>query len=63
MRIGAEWLLEKYGTPLDVAEALIRGRLDSSEQEFVSDLVSKVILDAARVRVELGLAKGEGGGT
>ncbi len=52
MRIGATWLLEKYGHPLGVAKALLLNKLDSSEQEFVNDIVTKVILEAAKTQIE-----------
>lgn len=58
MRIGAGQLLQEYGgTPLSVAEALIEGRIDSYYHEFVGDVVSKTILEAARIRIELKMSE------
>jgi hypothetical protein len=51
-RIGSENLLKKHGSPLAIAEALIKGELDSYEQMFVSDVVDKILLEAARIRLE-----------
>jgi hypothetical protein len=65
MRIGADELLRKYKNPLKIAEALLLGKLDSSEQEYVDDLVSKIILEAAKFRIahkksrQIGSAKKE----
>ncbi|HAU08040.1 MAG: hypothetical protein UW46_C0003G0037 [Candidatus Yanofskybacteria bacterium GW2011_GWF1_44_227] len=56
MIIGAADLLEKFGSPLAVAEALILGQLTSYEQDYVSELVGKIIMDAAKFRVEKSLA-------
>lgn len=51
MRIGAGWLLEEHGgTRLGVAEALLKGRIRNDE--FVGDLVTPVLLEAARIRIE-----------
>lgn len=52
MRIGAQNLLEDFGSPLAVAEALLEGRLNSFQQQFVADLVSGPIMEAARIRLE-----------
>lgn len=52
MRIGARDLLNKYGTGLAVAEALLTGKLSSFEEAFVSDVVDTIILEAAKFRVK-----------
>ncbi len=52
MRIGAADLLEKYGSPLKVAEAFLKGEIHSYNQQFVTDLVDKITLDAAKWRLE-----------
>jgi hypothetical protein len=57
MRIGAENLITKFGSPLAVAEALIEGKVNSFEQQFVSDVVDKIILEAARIRIEIANSK------
>jgi hypothetical protein len=51
--IGGERLLETYGSPMAVAEALLLGKLGSFEQEFVWDACGKTILEAAKIRIEL----------
>lgn len=53
MTIGAEDLLKTYGSPLGVAEALLKGELDALEQRYVSEVVGKTILEAAKARLEL----------
>ncbi|MCK9458209.1 MAG: hypothetical protein M0R80_00910 [Proteobacteria bacterium] len=50
MRIGGRDLLNKYGTALAVAEALLRGELNSNEEQFVEDVVSPTIMQAAVLR-------------
>ena len=41
MRIGSKDLLEKYkGSRHKVARALLRGKLDESEMDFVEDIIS-----------------------
>ena len=52
MKIGAENLLTEYGTALAVAEALIQGKLNSYQEQFVSDIVTLVILEAAKFRIQ-----------
>jgi hypothetical protein len=51
MTNGAAGLLRKYQSPLGVAEALIKGELDSVEQMYVREIVGTVVLEAARIRV------------
>lgn len=51
MRIGATELIQKYGSPLHVAEALLAGKLNSHEQGYVDDVVSESILEAAKFRM------------
>lgn len=52
MRIGSQDLLEKYGSPIKVARALLLNKLKSNEQEFVSDIVDKVVLKAAKWQIK-----------
>ena len=52
MTIGAANLLEKCGSRLGVAEAFILGSIEINEEEFVPELVDKVTLEAARIRLE-----------
>lgn len=52
MMIGSRDLLNKYGSELAVAEALLRGKLDSYDMRFVDEVVSKVVLEAAKIRLE-----------
>ena len=47
MTIGAEELINKYGSPLGVAEAFLLGKIGSYEQTFVGEVVSKLFLEAA----------------
>ena len=51
--IGAELLVKKYGSPLAVAEALLKGEVGSHEQKFVNEVVSPIILQAAAIRLGL----------
>lgn len=55
LTIGAERVLEMYGSPLGVAEALIEGRMPSCDQKFVWEIALKLspIWMAAKIRVEL----------
>lgn len=57
MIISAKDLLNKYGNPLAIAEALLEGKLDSSEINYVSEIVDKIILEAAKIRIELKIKK------
>jgi len=50
--VGREELIRKHGSRLEVAEALIMGKISSHEQEFIGEIVSPVILEAARIRLE-----------
>lgn len=52
MNIGAADLLIKYGSPLKVAEALLRDELDPNDQQYVKCVVDTVILAAAQFRVQ-----------
>lgn len=55
MRIGAVELLRRYDDDrVAVAVALIRGKL-GYEAEFASDFIDNTILNAAKIRIELGL--------
>lgn len=51
--IGAENLESRYGGPLGVARALLEGRIDSHEQRYVSEVIDKTMLEAARIQLEL----------
>lgn len=53
MTIGAERLLERYGTRIAVAEAWLRGENLSYLEEHVYELVDKITLEAARMRMEM----------
>lgn len=52
MSNGAKQLLEKYKSRLAIAEALILGELPSYHQEEVHEVVSPLILEAARIRLQ-----------
>lgn len=52
MNIGAERVLRKYGTRLKVAEAFLKGQLNSFDESFLDWLVDDVTLEAARIRIE-----------
>ena len=56
--IGAESLLNKFGSRLAIAEALLLGLVLSHEQRFVGELVDKITMEAAKFRVEKCLAAG-----
>ena len=50
---GAYELQKKYGgSSLAVAEALLRGEIAACQANFVNEIVSMVILEAAKFRVE-----------
>ena len=52
MTIGAANLLDEYeGNRLAIAEALLRGEINNSDQKYVEELIDKIILDAAKFRV------------
>ena len=51
MRIGAGYLIEKFGSNLAVAEAFILGELSAHEQDYVSEVVDKITLQAAEIRL------------
>jgi hypothetical protein len=51
MMIGSATLLEKYGSRLKVAEAFIKGKINSYEETFLWELVDKNMLEAARIRI------------
>lgn len=51
--IGAEELLNRYGGYDQVAEAWLEGKLNILEQRYVTELVNKTDLEAARIRIEL----------
>ena len=48
---GATDLVNKFRSNLAVAEAFILGELDAYEQNFVSEVVDKVTLQAAEIRL------------
>ncbi len=50
--IGGQELLKKHGDMMAVAEALLEGRIDGYDLQFMSEIVSKVVLEAAKFRVE-----------
>lgn len=53
MSIGAEMLLKKYkGSSLAIAEALIMGNLEVDELDHVGGLVSQLMLQTAKIRLE-----------
>jgi len=49
----ASRLLEEHETPLYIAIALIRGRLSTEEQMVVHEVVTPLILEAAKIRLQL----------
>ncbi|QQG45143.1 MAG: hypothetical protein HYW89_04055 [Candidatus Sungiibacteriota bacterium] len=57
MSIGAWGLLTKYGTPLKVAEAFLKGELNPMEEEHIEDIVTPVILETAKFRITQNMAK------
>lgn len=50
--IGGEGLRKQFGSRLNIAEALILGLISSSDQEYVYENVDRIILEAARIRLE-----------
>ena len=57
MRIGARWLLDQYGNPMAVAEAMVNGELDADQCDFAEDILTPSIIQCAKIRIELGLKK------
>jgi hypothetical protein len=57
LTIGAESVLERYGSPLKVAEAVLEGRMDSYDQKFVWEICPKnsPMWEAAKIRLEIKL--------
>lgn len=53
MRIGAERLLEEYGTRVAVADALVEGKNLGYKHAFVSDLIGPLDIQAAEARARL----------
>ena len=52
MRIGAERLIQRYGSVARIAEALILGKIDDYDG-FAAELVDDLHLKAARMRLEM----------
>jgi hypothetical protein len=51
--IGGDMLLEEFkGSALAVAEALLLGKLESYEIDRVNEVVSPLVLQAAKIRLE-----------
>lgn len=57
MTLGAEHVCEKYHGPLGVAEAVLEGRMDSYDQQFVWEICPKnsPMWEAAKIRLEIKL--------
>lgn len=53
----AKKLLSNYETPLDVAMALIKGNLSTEEQMVVHEIVSTIVLEAAKANLQLKIFK------
>lgn len=53
MTIGGEQLLAKYGNALSIGEAFLEGKLSNFEMKYVEEVVSRYMLDAAKMRIEL----------
>jgi len=53
MTIGANDLIEKYGTPTDIAVAMIEGKLEPYEEGYAREVVGKIHVAAAKARLEL----------
>ena len=53
MRFGAEDLLKKFRTPIEVAEAMILGKLGTEEIDLAHDLVTPTVIAAAEARLRL----------
>lgn len=53
MRMGADDLLKLFGTPMDVAEAMIHGKLSTYQLGFASDIVTPTLIAAAEARLRL----------
>ena len=53
MTVGADNLLKEYGgSRIAVAEALLRNEIDSWRLQYVDELISPMIMEAAKFRVE-----------
>jgi hypothetical protein len=53
MTLGSRMLLERYGSRLKIAEALLRGEVDKEHEQFALELISEVMLHAAALRLGL----------
>lgn len=53
MRMGAEDLLKRFGSVVDVAMAMIRGRLTMRDTDFAHDIVTPTVIAAAEARLRL----------
>ena len=51
--IGATDLLSRFGSHDKVAEAWIKGELNSLDQRYAPEVVNKTDLEAARIRIEM----------
>ena len=52
MTIGAERILNTFGSRVAIAEALILGGITSSDEEYALQLVDRVTIEIARIRLE-----------
>jgi hypothetical protein len=60
MTIGADNLLKEYGSPLGVAEALLKGELNSFQQQYASEAIgSQIVLKAAALRLAMPVLEAE----
>lgn len=58
MRVGARDLLNKYGSAMAVAEALLKGELLSIDEPFVDEVVSTTVMTAAAAKLGLNMPTG-----
>lgn len=57
MRIGAEMLLNKYKNRMLIAKLMIKGELINDEYDFAGDIISPLLLQAAKYNLDLNKEK------
>lgn len=53
MRMGADGLVQRFGSVVDVAMAMIRGQLTTRDTEYAHDIVTPTVIAAAEARLRL----------
>ncbi len=53
MRMGADGLVQRFGSVVNVAMAMIRGQLTTRDTEYAHDIVTPTVIAAAEARLRL----------